>query len=55
MVDNLVEALQADTSFANVSVEEADSNDDVGQFAQLGDLLGGCEGHKGTQTSSGED
>ena len=55
MVDDLVEALKADTTLANVTIEEANSNNDVRKLAQLSDLLRGSEGNEWTQTSSGKD
>ena len=54
MVDNLVEALEADTTLADVTIEEANTDDDVRKLAQLGHLLGGRVGNEWTQTSSWE-
>ena len=54
MVDNLVEALEADTTLADITIEESNTNDDVRKLAQLGYLLGGSEGDEWTQTGSGE-
>ena len=48
MVDNLVEALEADTALADVTIEEANANDDVRELAQLGHLLGGRKGNEWT-------
>ena len=52
MVDNLIEALEADTTLADVTIEEANTDDDVWKLAKLGHLLGGSEGDEWTQTSS---
>ena len=54
MVDNLVEALEADTTLADVTIEEANTDDDVRKLAQLGHLFWGREGDEWTQTSSRE-
>lgn len=54
MIDDLIEAFQADTSLADVSVEQADANHDVRQLAQLSHLLGGCQSYERSQTGSGQ-
>ena len=51
MVDNLVEALEANTTLADVTIEEANTNDDVRELAKLGHFLGGRKGDERTQTS----
>ena len=55
MVDDLVEALKADTTLADVTIEEANTNDDVRKLAQLSNFLGGRKSNEWTQTSSGKD
>lgn len=52
MIDDLIEAFQADTSLADVSVEQADANHDVWQLAQLSHLLGGRQSYERSQTGS---
>ena len=54
MINNLRETFQADTSLADISVEKSNTNNDVGQLAQLSDLLGCSERHEGSQTGSGK-
>jgi hypothetical protein len=43
MIDDLVERLEANAALADVSVEQSDTNHYVRQFAQLGNLLWGCQ------------
>ena len=40
MIDDLIEALEAYSSFSDVSVEKPDTNYYVREFAELGYLLG---------------
>ena len=54
MVDNLVEALEADTTLADITIEEANTDDDVRKLTKLGNLLGGSKGDEWTQTGSGK-
>ena len=48
MVDNLVEALEADTTLADITIEEANTNDDVRKLTKLSHLLGGRKGNEWT-------
>jgi len=42
MVYYFVEALQTDTTLANIAVKKSDANYNVRQFAQLSDFLWSC-------------
>ena len=48
MVYNLVEALEADTTLADITIEEANTNDDVRKLTKLSHLLGGRKGNEWT-------
>lgn len=54
MVYDLGEALEADSSLADVSVKESDTNDNVGELTELGYLLWGGQGDKRSQTGTWE-
>jgi hypothetical protein len=55
MVYDLRETLEADTSLANVSVEESDTNDNVGELTELCYLLWGGQGDKGSEAGTWQD
>jgi hypothetical protein len=55
MVDDILEALQADSSFTNIPVEQPDSNNDIGQFTELSHLLRGSQRDKRPQSRSRQD
>ena len=52
MVYDLVEALEADSSLADVSVKEPDTNDNVRELTELSDLLWGGQGDKRSETGT---
>ena len=52
MVYDLREALEADTSLADVSIEESDTNDNVGELTELGNLLWGGQGDKRSEAGT---
>ena len=52
VVYDLREALEADTSLADVSVEESDTNDNVGELTELCNLLWGGQGDKGSEAGT---
>ena len=54
MVDNLIEAFKTDATLANISVEEADADNDVRKLSELGDFLRGRQGHEWAETGSGQ-
>jgi len=39
VVDQILDRVERDATFTDFLVEEADANDEIGQFDQLGDLL----------------
>jgi len=52
MVNNLAKRFETHPTFSNVAIKEANSNDDIGQFAKLSDLLGGCQSYEGSETGA---
>ena len=52
VVDDFAETFQANASLADITIEQADADDDVGQLAQLRYFLGSGEGNERPQTSS---
>jgi len=54
MVDNLVETFETNTTLTNISVKQTDANDDIGQFAQLGDFLGSGQTDEGSEAGTRE-
>ena len=52
MVNDLRETLEADTSLADVSVEESDTDDNIGELAELGDLLWGGQGNERSEAGT---
>ena len=52
MVDDFTETFQSNAAFANITIEEADTNDDVWQLAQLRYFFRGGEGNEWSQTGS---
>jgi hypothetical protein len=55
VIDDLREALQADTALTDVTVEKSDADDDVRKFAQLSNLLWRGEGDEGSQAGTRKD
>jgi len=52
MIDNVQEWFKANTTFSNISIEQSNTNNDVWQFAQLGNLLRCSKRNKRSETSS---
>jgi hypothetical protein len=52
VVYDLRETLEADTTLADVSVEESDANDNVGELTELCNLLWGGQGDKGSEAGT---
>jgi hypothetical protein len=55
MVNNIVKAFETDSTFSNISVEKSNTNDNVGQLAQLSDFLWSTKRNEWSQTCSWQD
>lgn len=52
MINNLAERFETYATFRDVSIKEANSNDDIGQFAELGHFFGGCQSYEGSESGA---
>jgi hypothetical protein len=52
MIDNVKERFKTNTTFSDISVEETDTNNDIGEFAKLGNLFWSSQGNKWSETGS---
>ena len=54
MINNVNERFKTNSSLSNVSVEESNSDDDIGQLTKLSDLLWSGERYEWSESSSWE-
>ena len=52
MVDNINERLKTNTTLSNISIEESDTNNNIGELTKLSNLLWSCQGDKWSKSGS---
>jgi hypothetical protein len=52
MVDDVKEGFKTNTTLADISVEQTDTDNDIREFTKLGDLFWSCQGNEWSKTGS---